>query len=322
MLQIAFEDSRNVRLLDRPDAPAIKETEILGRTLVSLTSPGTELNWSAQTSDFPFFPGYASIVEAVAVGSAITDIEIGTLLYASGPHAQSHVFPRDAVIPLPPGLSPEVAVFARLAVISMTTLATTFVRPPSRALITGLGPVGNLAAQVFQHCGYEVTAVDPVEARRDLARQLGIRNTRASIQNEAGQDLEGTLGLHVECSGHEQAVLDGARLIRPRGEIVLVGVPWKKRTEIPAAELLHIIFHRYAVVRSGWEWEIPSLPQSFAGASILQHANAALKWLAEGHLSVVGLADLYSPRDAASVYDGLRNHSLPTPAALFDWRQI
>ena len=322
MRQIAFENAQNVRLIERPDPDPLKESEILGRTLVSLTSPGTELNWSAQTTDFPYFPGYASVVEVREMGREVKDLAVGSLLYTNGPSAERQVFSRDQVIPLPPGLTPEVAVFARLMVISMTTLATTVVRAPSRVLITGLGPVGNLAAQIFQRCGYEVTAVDPVEARRELAGRLGLKDVRPSVQGEAGRDLEGRIGLHVECSGHEQAVLDGVRLVRPRGEVVLLGVPWQRRTEIPAFDLLHAIFHRYVVVRSGWEWEIPRLPQDFAGASLAAHAEAALRWLAEGSISVHGLAGLYSPHEGNTVYGHLRAMTLATPAAIFDWRQL
>jgi len=65
----------------------------------------------------------------------------------------------------------------------------------------GLGPVGNLAAQIFSHCGYRVTAVDPVESRRVLAESMGIGDVRHSVA-DAPKDLLGKVALHVECSGH------------------------------------------------------------------------------------------------------------------------
>lgn len=180
----------------------------------------------------------------------------------------------------------------------------------------------NLAAQIFKHCGYEVTVSDPVQARRELARNIGLGDIRETISADPASDLDNEILLHLECSGHEQAVLDGCRLIRQRGEVVLLGVPWRKRTEIPAFDLLHAVFHRYAHLRSGWEWEIPATPQAFHNVSIRQNTVAALQWLADGHISVSGLAELYSPRDAAGVYDGLRKQTLSTPGAIFDWRQL
>ena len=134
------------------------------------------------------------------------------------------------------------------------------------------------------------------------------------------EDLVDQIALHVECSGHEQAVLDGCKLVRKRGEVVLVGVPWSRKTEIFSFELTHAIFHRYVILRSGWEWEVPLQPRDFAGNSIMGNYRAALDWLADGRLRVDGLGTLYAPERAQEVYDGLLNQSLPTPAALFDWR--
>ena len=113
---------------------------------------------------------------------------------------------REQVVPIPQGLEPERAIFARLAGVSMSTLNTTTARAPSRVLVTGLGPVGNLAAQIFSACGYSVTAVDPVEIRRETARRSGLDDVRASIA-EGAPDITGEVALHVECSGHEQAAL-------------------------------------------------------------------------------------------------------------------
>jgi threonine dehydrogenase-like Zn-dependent dehydrogenase len=126
--------------------------------------------------------------------------------------------------------------------------------------------------------------------------------------------------LHVECSGHEQAVLDGCKCVRKRGEVVLVGVPWQRRVDMQAFDLLHAIFHRYIVLRSGWEWEIPAQPRDFGGNSIKENLAGAMEWIAQGKIKVDELATCYSPSEAQKVYSGLLDQSLPTPTALFDWR--
>ncbi len=131
--------------------------------------------------------------------------------------------------------------FCRLMGVSWTTLVTTTARPPDPVVVTGLGPVGNLAAQIFQAAGYAVTAVDPVASRRTLAKQVGLTDVQETVPA-----IE--VALAVECSGHEQAVLDCCQHVRKRGEVVLVGVPWRKRSELSAFDLLHAVFHRYAVL--------------------------------------------------------------------------
>ena len=63
--------------------------------------------------------------------------------------------------------------------------------------MTGLGPDGNLGAQVFQAAGYRVTAVEPSAERRALAAKCGIRDVQASVPATA------TFHLALECSGLE-----------------------------------------------------------------------------------------------------------------------
>ena len=303
-----------------PLSSPLQPREIRGRTVVSLTSPGTELHWNYLGKSFPTYPGYASVFTVDEAGAEVTDIAVGDLVFAPGGHQECQQKRREDVVPIPKGLEPERAIFARLAGVSMSTLNTTTVRPPSRVLVTGLGPVGNLAAQIFSACGYLVAAVDPVESRRETARRSGLADVRASIA-EGAPDITGEVSLHVECSGHEQAALDGCKCVRKRGEVVLVGVPWEKRTEISSFDLLHAIFHRYVVLRSGWEWEVPLQPTDFRGNSISGNYAAAMAWIAAGKIKTDGLATCYSPERAQEVYSGLLAQTLPTPAAIFDWRQ-
>lgn len=320
MQSIAITAYKNAELVEiDPLTKPLQPTEVRGRTLVSLTSPGTELHWNYMGKSFPNHPGYASVFTVDEVGSDVSDLAPGAIVFTSGSHQEWQQCKRDSVIALPPGLAPEQAVFARLAGVSMSTLNTTTAHAPSRVLVTGLGPIGNLAAQIFSACGYCVTAVDPVESRRETARRCGLTDVRACI-GEGGPDITDKVALHVECSGHEQAVLDGCRCVCKRGEVVLVGVPWQKRTDLSAFDLLHAIFHRYVVVRSGWEWEVPTQPTAFRGNSLHENYAAAMEWIAAGKIKIDRLATCYAPRQAQEVYSGMLDQSLPTPAAVFDWR--
>ena len=302
-----------------PFTAPLKPNEVRGRTLVSLVSPGTELNWNYLGNKFPSYPGYACVFAVEEVGVEVTDLPVGSLVFGLGSHVECQQLLRENLVPLPNGLDPKRAVFARLAGVSMSTLSTTTAHAPSRVLVTGLGPVGNLAAQVFSACGYSVTAVDPVEKRREAALKAGLSDVRSSI-GDGSPDIIGKVALHLECSGHEQAVLDGCKCVRKRGEVVLVGVPWQKRTDIASFDLLHAVFHRYVVLRSGWEWEVPMHPGDFKGNSHMENYAAAMEWIAAGKIQVDDLATCYSPRQAQEVYSGLLDQSLATPSALFDWR--
>ncbi len=320
MRAIAFSGPERAELVDWPlDQNPLRADEVAGRTLVSLVSPGTELNGYLAERAKPSLSGYTAVMEIETVGKDVTDLKPGDRVFCMGPHAARQRTARSMAVLLPTGLAPTVAVFARLMGVGWTTLTTTIARPPDQVLITGLGPVGNLAAQVFAAAGYRVTAVDPVADRRALATSLGLRDVRPTVPTDLPVDLAGGAQLAVECSGHEQAVLDCVNAVRKRGEVALVGVPWKKRSDVSAHAVLHAIFHRYVVVRSGWEWEVPMHACDFTAGSIFGNLTGALAWLAEGRVRVDGLARVHSPGDAQRVWQDLY-HQRGTPTAIFDWQ--
>jgi threonine dehydrogenase-like Zn-dependent dehydrogenase len=107
--------------------------------------------------------------------------------------------------------------------------------------------------------------------------------------------------------------------VRKGGEVVLVGVPWRRRTETYAHDLLHAVFHNYVVLRSGWEWELPRHSADFQPASIQRNLATALQWLAEGRVSVQGLYSAAQPAEAQEAYQAVLTGDTPTLATAFLW---
>jgi threonine dehydrogenase-like Zn-dependent dehydrogenase len=301
---------------EAPAAPLGRD-EVEGTTLVTLASPGTELAYYTRDLSQPAVFGYAAVFRIDRVGDDVSGLRPGQVVFGMGPHAGFQRMPATEVTPLPDGLAPEVAVFARLMAVSWTTLVTTRARPADRVLILGLGIVGNLAAQNFAAAGYRVTAVDPVARRRELAEHAGISRVLA----EAPPAERGSDGFHlvVDCSGHEDAVLAGCRTARHGAEVVLVGVPWQRRSDATAHDVFDVVFHRFLEVRSGWEWRLPAARQMTSPGSIADSIEGALHWLAEGRVDATGLAVTTDPADAGAAYAGLAAGDGRHLTVLFDW---
>ena len=242
-------------------------------------------------------------------------------MFCMGGHVSRQRCERANAIVVPAGLDPRVVVFCRLMGVSWSTLTTTAARPPATVLVLGLGIVGNLASQIFRSAGYEVTAVDPVESRRDLARRCGLSDLRPRI-SDSKSPADSDFALAVDCSGHEAAVLDACRAVRKGGEVVLVGVPWKKRTDIPAFDVLHAVFHRYVILRSGWEWEVPLIPREFAGGSIFGNIKGAMDWLAAGRVKVEPLHRTAKPSECQQAYEDLLHQRGEALSVVFDWKTV
>ena len=319
---VTFTNKETAELLQtqRPPEP-LGADDVEGRTLASLISAGTEIEGAYRGSRFPAHPGYAAIVEIEKAGANVKTHQPGERVFVSGNHRTWQRTAAAFACKVPDGLAPERAVLARLMGVSMSTLVTTTARPGDLVLITGLGLVGNLAAQVFQRCGYDVIAFDPVPARREAAKSSGLKRVLDALPHD-NASIKGRVALHVECSGHEQSALDGCRLVKRRGEVVLVGVPWRRRTEMYGFDLLHAVFHNYVVLRSGWEWELPGQPADFRPRSIVENYEAALKWLAEGSIKTDGLVALRSPRDCQAAYQDLMNQRAERPGIVFDWSKV
>lgn len=319
---ITFTAPGRIELAAQPlSTTPLGERTVAGPTVCSMISPGTELagyqgQWT--WANFPAVPGYAAVFEVAEVGSAVDDIKPGDLVFCMKGHQSWQRCERDEVIPVPPGLSPTVAPFARLMGVSMSTLTTSSARPPARVVVTGLGLVGHLAAKVFAASGYDVIGCDPSAARRELAARTGLRDVRPTVPLD-DQTLVDQVALVIECSGHEQAALDACNIVQRRGEVVQLATPWQRKTDLTAHAILNAVFFRYVVLRSGWEWEVPLHPTAFRTNSIYGNIAGAMRWLCEGRVKVDGLAEVVSPQQASAAYEALRQQTSPGLTMIFDW---
>jgi threonine dehydrogenase-like Zn-dependent dehydrogenase len=322
--------AKNRAEIEQLELSPLGDNEVRGSTIVTLISPGTEFAWLSGDS-FPLRPGYAAVFEAQEIGASVTGVAIGDHLFCMGPHRSVQQLDFRYVLKVPDNLAPEIAVLARLAGVSMTTLMSTKARPGDVVVVTGAGPVGLLASQLFQLSGYEVAVVDPDPIRRRQVLGAGIKQVYPAMPFDDPR-IAGQAALVVDCSGHEGAVLDGCRIARPHGEVVLVGVPWRRLTDLHAHDVLHAVFNNFVHLRSGWEWEVPILSKSFKWEELLEGYNnqpqsvfsgfaKILHWLADGRICTEGLVRAVSPTDPSSIYADLKARKFDEPFVSIHWNQ-
>jgi threonine dehydrogenase-like Zn-dependent dehydrogenase len=305
----------SVELVDALEPAPLGAHEVAGRTLATLVSPGTEIASAFAPAeptsvDYPRRIGYASVFEIDEVGAEVEGLAVGDRVFSAGPHASRQRADAAQVVPLPAGLDAREAVFARMIAVPMAALVTTRARPGDRVGVSGLGLVGHLAAKAFHASGYRVTAWDPVADRRALLPE-GVR-----VRADAGG---GEFELVVEASGHDGAAVEAAKVVARDGELVLTGTPWARRSDASAHELLHLVFHRYLHVRSGWEWQLPTLPTDFRTGSVIGNFRRAIDWLASGAVRVDGLARVVPPNGAQAAFEALAGRTASELTVVFDW---
>ena len=316
------------------DDPPLGSGEVRGRTLASIDSPGTVLAvlGGAMADAFPAHPGHAAVFEVEAVGSEVAGIAPGDRLFCQGASRTTQQYVPHLTVPVPAGIDPVTAVLARLVGVSMTTLMTTSARPGDLVAVTGLGPVGYLAAHLFRLANYEVIAVDPDARRRRWASASGISRVYEQVPHDDPR-VAGRVDLVVECSGNEAAVADACKVLAMGAEVVLVGTPWVRNTEIYAQEILKAVFYRLATLRSGWEYALPLRRMPFvnrghnrdysnARHTVFSGYGNALAWLAAGRIPLNGMVRTVSPRDAAAVYRRLQRREYEELFLVWDWTAL
>ncbi|QSG07822.1 zinc-dependent alcohol dehydrogenase [Halapricum desulfuricans] len=234
-----------------PQAVKVRETsttpsadEVLVETRVSAISAGTErLIYHGQApSDLPAdetlealqgdlsYPlryGYAAVGEVVETGTTVEDEWLGRTVMAFNPH-ETHFSaePTDLVV-VPDGVEP-----AEAALYPTVETATTLVldgrpRLGERVVVFGAGVIGLCTIGLLASFPLsELLVVDPIDSRRERARQLGADMAMPPDELSADRwdDDAGSNGadLLYELSG-QPAALDDARAVAGYDSRIVVG---------------------------------------------------------------------------------------------------
>jgi len=135
----------------------------------------------------------------------------------------------DFAFTLPDSLSDEEGALMEPLSVGVWACRKAGVSAGDRVLVTGAGPIGQLAMQCAIAFGAtEVTVSDINERRLELAGRTGATAT-VTPDDDPGEDFDAL----IECSGHPAAVAAGIKALRPAGTAVLVGMGPEEEGTLP-----------------------------------------------------------------------------------------
>jgi L-iditol 2-dehydrogenase len=138
-----------------------------------------------------------------------------------GAFAEFVAIHEDFAFALPDSLSDEEGALMEPLSVGVWACQKAGVSAGDRVLVTGAGPIGQLAMQCALAFGAtEVIVSDVNERRLALAERTGA--TRVVRPGEPLDDLDADA--LIECSGHPDALTAGIKALRPAGVAVLVGM--------------------------------------------------------------------------------------------------
>lgn len=233
------------------DAP-LKPNEVRIRTLYSGISAGTELTfyrgtnpyltkrWDAEKrlfvpEDTAIFSypvmnlGYEEVGEIVEIGTAVTDIPVGTHIFGTWGHRTYHVADLDYVRPrlMPTGAEPIFGIFSHLGAIALNGVHDAAIRLGDTIAIFGMGALGQIVAMMARKSGARVIAIDLHDSRLEKAKSLGADVTLNARENVAETVKEMTNGrgadVCIEVSGSTIALNEAIRTAAYSSKVVAMG---------------------------------------------------------------------------------------------------
>jgi len=327
---IVFTGPLQAELVEQ-DLPEPGPGEITQQTTVSLVSTGTELiclrgecdadtHWQQYTA-FPHRPGYSSVGRVVRLGEEVTELQAGDRVCTTASHRQfANVSPGQVwCARIPEGISDEQAAWASLAVITQTGVRQAEHVMGDRAVVVGLGPLGQLVAQYLRALGLqEVLVVDPVQDRVDTALAHGATAGFCGEVAGAGDFvLEHTEGdradVVYDVTGHYAVLAPSLRLARDFGKLILIGdSPFPSRQHLTD----DVLSRQVQIIGSRSCW----LPPKHAYWTPQRQVDLFFTYLQRGQMRVTDLiTHRFPPEQAPQVYQMLLENRTATLGVLFDW---
>ncbi len=175
--------------------------------------------------------GYCNAGEVIAVGVGVNDFKVGDRVISNGNHAEVVCVPNNLVAKIPDGVSYDEAAFTVIGAIGLQGLRLIQPTFGETVVVTGLGLIGLIAAQLLQANGCRVIGLDFDGSKVELAKELGLEavkidpnsdpaNIILSMTNNIGADAV----LITASAKSNDVISQAAKMCRKRGRIVLVGV--------------------------------------------------------------------------------------------------
>ncbi len=296
--------------------------EVLVKTLYSTVSPGTELAWINHMENtpgkYPYDPGYSCCGQVIKTGEGVNTLLEGDVIVSNQIHCSAFIAKEKNCTKVPEGISPMEASAFRLASISLQGIRKAEIQIGERVAVLGLGPIGNLAAQLAFVAGAgEVWGLDFVPWRRNLAGSCGITWLD---ENGEKEEHENAFAVVIEATGVPQAVNTALRMVKPLGRVILLG---STRGCTDGVNFYRDVHRKGITVTGAHEMHRSRSEEDRFGhfRSHKEDEETVIRLMAQGRIHLAPLiSETARPQDAQDVYDRLSARREPLMLVSFDWR--
>ncbi|HUH18941.1 bi-domain-containing oxidoreductase [Albibacterium sp.] len=265
--------------------------------------------------------GYCNVGRVVAVGTGVSEFNVGDRVASNGAHAEYVNIPKNLVAYIPENVSDEEAAFTVVGSIGLQGIRLCNPTFGETIVVIGLGLIGLLTAELLAANGCRVIGVDLDSRKLELARAKGI----IGINPREGEDVIKTVlgltnntgadGVIITASAKNNEIISqAAQMSRKRGRIVLVGVIGLdiSRADFYEKELSFQVSCSYGPGRYDEDYERKGndYPLPYVRWTEKRNFEAVLQAISSGKLEVKSLiTERTALSDYKDIYANISNQS-------------
>lgn len=216
-------------LIDKARQQPDKVKQVIDKIKTDGLQPTLEAVFNKLGQPLPL--GYCNVGTVIAIGKGVTEFKIGDRVASNGQHAEFVCVPKNLVAKIPDNISDSEAAFTVIGSIGLQGIRLLNPQLGETVVVTGLGLIGLIAAQLLKANGCKVIGIDFDEDKILLARTKGIITINPAEGTDPVKfvldetDQIGADSVLITASAKTDEVIhQAAGMSRKRGRIVLVGV--------------------------------------------------------------------------------------------------
>lgn len=270
--------------------------------------------------DQPLPLGYCNVGVVLEVGKGVEGFSAGDRVVSNGHHAEVVCIPKNLCARIPDEVSDEAAAFTVIGAIGMQGIRLAQPALGETFVVTGLGLIGLMTAQLLQAHGCKVLGIDMDQGKLNIARQSGIATvdlSRGEDPVSAGMAFSGGRGIDgviiTAATQSSEPVHQAAQMCRKRGRIILVGITGLElsRADFYEKELSFQVSCSYGPGRYDpqYEQQGQDYPLGYVRWTEQRNFEAVLDMLAMDRLKIEPLiSHRFSLKEAEKAYELLSSN--------------
>ena len=263
--------------------------------------------------------GYCNVGRIIALGQDVSGFSVGDRVASNGQHAEYVNIPKNLVAKIPDNVTDEEAAFTVIGSIGLQGVRLSNPTFGETIVITGLGLIGLLTAQMLLANGCRVIGIDIDLEKCALAEKFGVTTLNPSSGADiikSVMELTGDTGadavIITASTKSDEVISQSAQMSRKRGRIILVGVIGLNinRADFYEKELTFQVSCSYGPGRYDDKYEYHGIdyPLPFVRWTEKRNFKAVLSAIGNGQLKVKELiSETFNLEDFQKIYGSIGN---------------